>query len=115
MVKIWDIRQNTQFMDSYAASPSQELTYLDWHPTVPDVVLTSSMDCNILARKLDKKDMLFRISTAEPVIKASWIPGQDYMVASIKQPLNKGSCLNVWHAVKPNVPQYLIDYQNYAI
>ena len=45
-------------------------------------------------------------------MKTRWIPGREYQFSSIMKPLAAVTHLKMWHATKPNVPQYVLDYGN---
>ena len=52
---------------------------------------------------------------ADHVAKTKWIPGLEYQFSSTMLPKSGGTYLNIWHAMKVNVPQYLLEYASQPI
>ena len=75
IVKVYDIR-NPRTEIYYYQPSGGELAFLDWHPTVPGILLTGGTSCNIVAQNIKHDSMVFNIQTADPVSKCTWIPNR---------------------------------------
>ena len=58
---------------------------------------------------------MFNIQTADTICKTTWIPDRQYQVSSMRPPYSSASQLNLWHAIKPFVPQYNVEYASLPI
>lgn len=55
------------------------------------------------------------MSLADHIAKTRWIPGLEYQFSSILLPKSAVTYLQNWHAMKVNVPQYLLEYAGQPI
>lgn len=89
--------------------------YLEWHPKIPNVILTGGQDCKIVAWNTKENKEIFCISTADIISKANWIPNRNYQVSSIKPAFSGETKLSIWHALKPNLQQYTLTFDSKPI
>ena len=89
-IRTWDTRFPAREKDCYTPHMN-ETTYLDWHPTVPDILLSGGQNGNINAQNLRTSKSVFNIQTADTICKTTWIPDRQYQVSSMRPPYSSAS------------------------